>query len=117
MSTKRILLKSPDDIRKKWLLNPFFDFLENKSDRQQYANLVKVLQAPTGFGKTFATTNFFIPKLFESGVNLIVYAAPNVENIDSDSFVIAGQQYEYLFTKDPDTAFRFLKQGKKVVLG
>ena len=117
MPTKSILLKSPDDIRKKWLLDPFFDFLKNKSDRQRYANLIKVLQAPTGFGKTFATTNFFIPNLFESGVNLVVYAAPNVENIDSDSFVIAGQQYEYLFTKEPDAAFRYLKQGKKVVLG
>ena len=92
MSTKSISLKKPDDIRKKWLLDPFFEFLENKLDRQRYANLIKVLQAPTGFGKTFATTNFFIPNLFKSGVNLVVYAAPNVENIDSDSFVIAGQQ-------------------------
>jgi hypothetical protein len=112
-----ILLKNPEDIRKKWLLEPFLRFLQNNQDRDLYKNLIKVLQAPTGFGKTYAVTNFFIPKLFEDDVNLVVYAAPNVENIDSDSFVIAGQQYEYLFTKDPDAAFRFLKQGKKVVLG
>lgn len=116
MATKT-LLKSPNDIRKEWLLNPFFDYLKNQRIRTTYKDLIKVLQAPTGFGKTFATTNFFIPKLFENNVELVVYAAPNVENIDSDSFVIAGQNYGYVFTREPDTAFRFLKQGQKVVLG
>jgi len=117
MTTKSILLKNPNDIRKNWLLNPFYDFLENKQERNAYKNLIKVLQAPTGFGKTFATTNFFIPKLFENDINLIVYAAPNVENIDSDSFNVAGGKFGYLFTTDVDEAFRLLKQDQKIILG
>ena len=117
MTTKSILLKNPNDIRKNWLLDPFYDFLKNQQERNTYKNLIKVLQAPTGFGKTFATTNFFIPKLFENDIDLIVYAAPNVENIDSDSFNVAGGKFGYLFTNDVDEAFRLLKQGQKIVLG
>lgn len=110
------LLKNPSDIRNEWLVNPFFEFLNNDRKRKECQNLIKIFQAPTGFGKTFGVTNFFIPELFNS-VDLVVYAAPNVENIDSDSFVISGQKYGYFFTKNPDEAFRFLKQGYKVVLG
>lgn len=111
------ILKNPSDIRKKWLIDPFFNFLDSEQDRKYSKNLIKILQAPTGFGKTFAVTNFFIPKLFSGGVQLVVYAAPNVENIDSDSFQVAGQKYGYFFCKTPDEAFRFLKQGHNVVLG
>ena len=46
-----------------------------------------------------------------------MYAAPNVENIDSDSFNVAGGKFGYLFTNDVDEAFRLLKQGQKIVLG
>jgi len=111
------ILKNPIDIREKWLIDPFFDFLNNTQQRNLYKNLIKIFQAPTGFGKTFAVTNLFIPQLFDSGVELVVYAAPNVENIDSDSFVISGQSYGYIFVKSPEEAFRFIKQGYKVVLG
>lgn len=112
-----MVLKDPEKLREEWMIKPFFDYLSSKSERLEHRHLIKVMQGPTGMGKTFSTTYKFIPHLFENGVELVVYSAPNVENIDCDSFSIAGQKHNYIFTRSVDTAFRMLKQGIKVVLG
>lgn len=112
-----MVLKDPKKLREEWMNNPFFDYLSDKSERLKHRYLIKVMQGPTGFGKTFATTNLYISHLFQNGVELVIYTAPNVENIDKDSFVEAGQSHGYFFTRSVDEAFRWLKQEKKVVVG
>lgn len=117
LSTNGTFMKTPQTIREEYLLNPFYEFLSDANARDENINLIKVLQAPTGFGKTFALTNAFIPKIFETEQKkLVVYAVPNVENIDSDSFMQAGQKNQYYFTTNVDEAFRWIKNGWNVVL-
>ena len=110
-------MKTPRTIREQYLLNPFYKFLQDSDARIENKDLIKVLQAPTGFGKTYAETNEFIPQIFESEQKkLVVYAVPNVENIDADSFTEAGQENKYYFTTNVDEAFRWIKLGRNVVL-
>lgn len=109
---------NPNEIREKWLIEPFMSFLNKSledSDRGSYKEKIKVLQAPTGFGKTYSTTNTFIPRLFED-IDIVVYVAPNTENIASDAFKIAGGKHGYMFSRDVNESIRFVKQGQKVVL-
>jgi hypothetical protein len=110
-------MKSPQTIREQYLLDPFYNFLSDENARAVYRTLIKVLQAPTGFGKTHTLTNVFIPKIFETEQKkLIVYAVQNVENINTDNFTEAGQQNKYYFTTTVDEAFRWIKLGRNVVL-
>ena len=79
--------ESPNEIRDKYLYSPFIDFINNKKDRDKRKDKIKIFQARTGFGKTYGSQNILMPELFNShGVNLIVYAVPNTENIDPISF-------------------------------
>lgn len=113
-----MISKTPDDIRHEYLINPFYEFLQDSSMRKEYEDLIKVFQAPTGFGKSFALANLFIPKIFESQkVKLVVYAVPNIENLDKYEFGDYARENGYYFTDNADEVFRFLKQGKNVVFG
>lgn len=113
-----MISKTPDDIRHEYLINPFYEFLQDSSMRKEYEDLIKVFQAPTGFGKSFALANLFIPKIFESQkVKLVVYAVPNIENLDKYEFGDYARENGYYFTDKPDEVFLFLKQGKNVVFG
>ena len=110
--------KSPDEIRNQYLYKPFIDFINNKKDRDKRKNIIKIFQARTGFGKTYGSQNILMPELFNShGVNLIVYAVPNTENIDPVSFKLAGDKHGYIFTSDVYELKSLLAKGGKVVFG
>ena len=106
-------LKTPETIRKEYLYDPFTKFLNSQTERKRLSSKIKILQAPTGFGKTHALMNFFIPKIFEQkDKNLVIYAVPNVENIDSDKFILSSNEHNYTFTTDIATACRWIKNKK-----
>ena len=65
-------LKTPETIRKEYLYDPFTKFLNSQTERKRLSSKIKILQAPTGFGKTHALMNFFIPKIFEQKDNNLV---------------------------------------------
>lgn len=110
--------KSPDEIRNQYLYKPFIDFINNKKDRDKRKNIIKIFQARTGFGKTYGSQNILMPELFNShGVNFIVYAVPNTENIDPISFKLAGDKHGYIFTSDVYELKSLLAKGGKVVFG
>lgn len=112
-------LKSPETIRKEYLYDPFSKFLRSGIKREKLKNKIKILQAPTGFGKTRALMYHFIPELFnKEEIKLIVYAVPNVENINRDKFEIASSEYKYHFTTSVLDACRWAKANTfdKVVL-
>ena len=86
------------------------------STRKENKNLIKVGQGATGTGKSFFIRNKFCPEIFKEK-DFILYLAPQTENIPVDEFDAAGLKHQYMFTRDPDSAFRKLNQGQKVVLG
>lgn len=112
------IIKSPVQIRHEYLYDPFINFL-GSTQRAKLRNYVKILQAPTGFGKTYGLMNIFIPNIFKrEDKKLVVYAVPNVENINVDKFQIASKKYGYYFTTDITEACRWVrdKKFKNVVL-
>ena len=115
---KTRIQRSPDEIRSEYLYKPFIDFINNKKDREKRKDIVKIFQARTGFGKTYGSQNILMPELFNShGVDLIVYAVPNTENIDPVSFKLAGDKHGYIFTSDVFELKSLLTKGGRVVFG
>lgn len=106
------------DIREEYLHKPFYEFLHNPSIREVCKKLIKVFQAPTGFGKSLAVASRFTPWIFKSQkVKLCVYAVPNVEALNKYEFEEHARKNEYYYTNNPDEVFILLKQGKNVVFG
>lgn len=113
------LIKTPEQIRKEYLYAPFVKFLNSQTERKRLSSKIKILQAPTGFGKTYALMNVFIPEIFaKESTKLLVYAVPNVENINTDKFQLAAKKHNYYFTTNIATACRWAKDKRygKIVL-
>ena len=63
--------------------------------------------------------NVFIPEIFSrEETKLLVYAVPNVENINTDKFQLACKKHNYHFTTNIATACRWAKDKRysRVVL-
>tara|TARA_Y100000114_G_scaffold79431_1_gene73170 strand:- start:230 stop:1876 length:1647 start_codon:yes stop_codon:yes gene_type:complete len=111
--------KKPHEIRQESIYVPFYNFIGNKERRQQFNETIKVLQAPTALGKTFAIFNQFIPTLFsedfEQEINLVVIAVPHLENVDTPAFQKAARDHGYIYTENISDVEIHLNNGEKVV--
>lgn len=63
------------ELSEKYLINPFKNTLNNPND-------IKILTAPTGFGKTYTIWNIMSPLFFEKYGSLHIHIAPHKETLN-----------------------------------
>lgn len=63
-----------NELQKKYLIDPFFNNLDNPN--------IKVMEAPTGMGKSWAIFNVISPTFLEKGGSIHIHTAPHTETIN-----------------------------------
>jgi hypothetical protein len=90
---------STDTIQKKYLHDPFDRSVE-QSKSMKIRDEFRIIQAPTGLGKTHAMRSHFIPKLFENDVILQICLVPEWSVRDDERLHAAVSNYGASFVAD-----------------
>ena len=99
------------------LTTPFHELI-NQKDFETKRNVCHIIRGMMGQGKTYVTATDYLPTLFsdEFGVKFAIYSVPNNEIMDIDLFMSTLVEHGVVVTDSIDTAIRFSRKGKKVLL-
>ena len=100
-----------------YLTTPFHELI-NQKDFETKRNVCHIIRGMMGQGKTYVTATDYLPTLFsdEHGVKFAIYSVPNNEIMDIDLFMSTLVEHGVVVTDSIDTAIRFSRKGKKVLL-